>query len=59
MKTKEAIKLAGGKTMLARILGLTPAAVTQWGDSVPELRTYQLRDKRPEWFAKQKSRAAA
>jgi hypothetical protein len=39
--------------MLARILGLTPAAITQWGDSVPVLRVYQLKELRPEWFAKQ------
>jgi DNA-binding transcriptional regulator YdaS (Cro superfamily) len=59
MKTEEAIQLAGSRSMLARILGLTPAAITQWGDNVPMLRVYQLRDLRPEWFAKQQKITAA
>lgn len=52
MKTSTAIKLAGSAKALAGILGITQAAVSQWGEMVPELRIYQLREKRPEWFAK-------
>lgn len=37
---------------LALALGLTRQAVSAWGDKVPELRFYQLRDKFPTlWTA--------
>jgi hypothetical protein len=54
MKTKRAITLAGSPTALSRILGITSAAVHQWGDSLPKLRVYELREKRPEWFKEAK-----
>lgn len=50
MKTETAITLAGTSAELARILGLSRAAISQWPDDVPPLRVYQLREKRPEWF---------
>lgn len=50
MKTKQAIHLAGSPTALARIFGITSAAVHQWGEDLPRLRLYELREKRPEWF---------
>lgn len=37
-------------TTLARILDITPAAVCQWGETIPEPREWQLRVLRPEWF---------
>ena len=52
MKTKDAIDLAGSRSALARILGLTPSAITQWGDEIPKLRIYELRELRPEWFVR-------
>ncbi|SDI28514.1 DNA-binding transcriptional regulator Cro [Vreelandella titanicae] len=43
MKTIDAIKHFGGKKIdLAKALGLSPSAITQWGDDVPLLRQYQL-----------------
>ncbi|MDA5524917.1 Cro/CI family transcriptional regulator [Yersinia kristensenii] len=42
MKKSEAIKLAGGKAKLARMLRVTKAAVSQWGEQIPELRELQL-----------------
>lgn len=50
METKKAIELAGGVSALAAMLGITPGAVSQWGDVLPEGRTWQLRVLRPEWF---------
>jgi hypothetical protein len=50
METKKAIELAGGVSALATMLGITPGAVSQWGDDLPEGRTWQLRVLRPEWF---------
>lgn len=44
MKTQEAIDRYGSKTAVARKLGITPEAVMQWGEDVPELRAYQLRE---------------
>ncbi|MDV6318772.1 MULTISPECIES: Cro/CI family transcriptional regulator [Chromohalobacter] len=43
MKTSDAIEYFGGKKIeLARALGLSPSAITQWGDSVPVRRQYEL-----------------
>lgn len=42
--------------MIAKALGLTTQAVWLWRKrgSVPELREFQLRSKRPSWFTKRK-----
>lgn len=42
MKTKEAADFFGSKKKLAIALGISPSAVTMWGDDVPELRQYQI-----------------
>jgi hypothetical protein len=52
MKTDQAIKLAGTSAELARLLGVSRAAISQWPETVPPLRVYQLKELRPEWFAK-------
>lgn len=52
MLTKEqAIKLAGSQAKLANILDISRGAVWKW-KAIPELRMYQLRVMRPEWFQK-------
>lgn len=51
MKTVQAIKQAGSASALADLLGITPSAVSQWGEQVPNGRVWQLRVLRPEWFA--------
>jgi len=56
MKTSNAIELAGSVTALAEILDITHSAVSQWGDNIPRLREYELREKRPEWFTRQSGR---
>lgn len=40
------------------MLGLTRQAVSAWPEEVPPLRLYQLRDKKPRWFRKQKDAKA-
>lgn len=50
MKTDQAIELAGGTSALASLLEITPSAVSQWGDNVPQTRVWQLKVVRPEWF---------
>lgn len=42
MKTEDAAKWFGGKRKMADALGISPSAVTQWGDTVPEVRQYQI-----------------
>ena len=59
MNTQTAIKLAGSATALAELLGITGSAIAQWGESLPELRVYKLREVRPEWFEAQETRAQA
>lgn len=59
MDTQNAISRAGGKSALARLLTehgypCTRQAVGQWGESLPPLRVYHLREIRPWWFRKAK-----
>jgi len=35
---------------LAKLLGITRQAISQWGGQVPQARVWQLRALRPEWF---------
>lgn len=58
MEKDKAIELAGGLSALAQILGITPAAVSQWKLMVPESRVWQLKVLRPEWFKPAKAKAA-
>lgn len=44
MKTSDAIKAFGGVKQLADALGIWPQAVYAWGENVPELRRYQIRE---------------
>jgi predicted transcriptional regulator len=46
---KEAIANAGSKANLARLLGVSRAAVTHW-KKLPNGRLYQLQVTQPEWF---------
>jgi len=50
MNLDEAIKLAGSKAALAKLLGISRSAVSQW-KGIPEARLWQLRVLRPEWFS--------
>ncbi len=53
MKTQHAIDLAGSAKALADTLEITPSAVSQWGEEVPNSRVWQLKVLRPEWFEAQ------
>ena len=45
MKTEDAIRQFGDSVRaLAEALGITREAVYQWGETVPPLRVYQIRD---------------
>ena len=44
MKTADAISAFGSPAELARALQITRSAISQWGDTVPELRAYQIRE---------------
>ena len=50
MTKTEAIEKAGGLRALARLLGITPSAVAQWDDSLPQARLWQLKVIQPKWF---------
>ena len=50
MDKAQAIEKAGSAKALAELLGITRAAVSQWGDRVPQARVWQLRALRPAWF---------
>jgi DNA-binding transcriptional regulator YdaS (Cro superfamily) len=42
MKKTEAIEFFGSKIKLAKALGVAPSAVTQWGETIPQLRAFQI-----------------
>jgi len=50
------ISLAGSKAALARLLGITRAAVTHWS-KLPKGRRYQLQVIKPDWFVKSEEQA--
>ena len=49
MTKEQATKLAGSQSELARILGISRAAVSQWRE-MPQGRVWQLRVLKPDWF---------
>lgn len=42
MKTKSAVEYFGTKTAIADALGIKKSAVSQWGQTVPQGRAYQI-----------------
>jgi predicted transcriptional regulator len=50
MDTIQAVKFAGSKTALAKLLQISQPAVSQWGNRVPQARIWQLMLLRPDWF---------
>ncbi len=42
MRTQDVIDFFGGRQQLADALGITRTASYEWGDTVPELRQYQI-----------------
>ena len=49
MNKDDLIKLAGSQTALAKLLGISQAAVSRWSQ-VPQQRIWQLKLLKPEWF---------
>jgi hypothetical protein len=47
MKTDQLVRLYGSKTAIAEALTISKQAISEWGDDVPLLRQYQLRERRP------------
>lgn len=54
MKKSEVLKKLGSAAATARALGISQPSVSDWGDDIPELRAYQLREKFPELFPPEK-----
>ena len=50
IRTDDAVQFFESSANLARALNIQPQAITSWGDYVPELRAYQLRELHPEEF---------
>ena len=48
IRVDDAVRYFGSKAELARVLNIKPQALTIWGDFIPELRAYKLRDLYPE-----------
>jgi predicted transcriptional regulator len=50
MDKQKFIALAGSQSELAKLLGISQAAVSQWTE-VPQQRIWQLQLLRPSWFS--------
>ena len=50
MTKTEAVRRAGNATKLAKLLSVTPQAVSRWPDILPQARGWQLRLLKPSWF---------
>lgn len=50
MKKTLVLKKLGGVCAVAAALDIAPASVSGWGDEIPPLRAYQLREKFPQLF---------
>lgn len=50
MKTQTAITLAGSRAKLARLLGVSRPAITQYKEILPYKREMRLYELHPEWF---------
>ena len=46
------------KSHLAKLLGITPGAITYWDGVIPEHRVWQLKAMRPVWFKKLRQQEA-
>jgi len=49
MDKNKFIALAGSQIELAKLLGISQAAVSQW-KTVPQARIWQLKLLKPDWF---------
>lgn len=56
MKTEHAIDKAGSAKALAELLDITPSAISQWPDDVPDARVWQLKVLRPAWFKEESNK---
>jgi len=59
VKTKFAISIFKNISGLASALGISVQAIYQWGDEVPKLRQYEIRELRPEAFRTSSKKEAA
>jgi predicted transcriptional regulator len=50
MLKTEAIQKAGSVTNLAKLLRISQAAISMWGENIPQARVWQLKVLKPEWF---------
>lgn len=57
MNTEDAIKLAGGRKELAKILGVASITTYRWNPDLPQHRADRLRILKPTWFRKKKDEA--
>lgn len=59
MRTKDVIEKMGSNAEVARLLGITHSAVSQWGEHPPKLQQYRLHALRPDLFAPPETSANA
>lgn len=48
MKKSDLIAALGSQKAIAEQLGITPSAVSQWEEELPELQVYRIRERIPD-----------
>lgn len=57
LRTADLIERAGGARQVAEFFSISTQAIYAWGETVPQLRVYQLRAAKPEWLKKNRTPA--
>lgn len=57
MTKQDAIQKAGSTQALADLLKISRPAISQWGETIPQARIWQLMALRPEWFRSETEKA--
>jgi len=50
IRKADLIEILGTHVAVAQVLGITRSAVSQWGEFIPELQEYRLRDRNPTLY---------
>jgi len=50
IKTESLVKALGSRAEIARFYGCVRQSVNDWGENIPELREYQLKERRPDIY---------
>lgn len=59
IRKADLIEILGTHIAVAQVLGITRSAVSQWGEFIPELQEYRLRERDPDLYQRAAARASS